>query len=625
MKLSQVTGTTQNDFMQSMSTYEKISKTLPSSFDHSNWNEFMRHANSMVLPSSSKPSTKQLVRKPPVSLNTLQKARDLAARQTPQGMSAQLLAARQYQATTQMHAQRIAQQAAATQAPQPAQAQQRRAGSQEGEGPLPEAASPQLPTPSSPPQMRTFVHPPTAVRSNSLPASDPGYALPPLAKFTTTGAIELGPGPSKGVKRKAGDISTLSTTESQFSPSKVANAARNKFGEVQQLFKTTDLCQERPANCLERLKSMKGLASATGPATQSQFSPQTPAPDVSPTQGKNTNITNLTSLEKNDIELLEALKEGKPIKYCFNCGTIQTKGNWRALIVDDAKQNLCNACGVYYKNKKTMRPPNLWKPISAQSKTFQSFPTHSGSISIAKGGQSFTSSEEPKTVKSSPVSKDQSFKIRARAVQSSPAPQIKRASRSFPTSLPYSSQVIRMEDARPITPEKKQEVLHELSLNTPPGPPSPSPASGGNLEDLVALLQTPKKSFTSRVLSSPSPWRSMFTNLPEESPARQKLDRFLEDLGNTNFDLTAFSLSPGTQNLASFMSSPPSLGLFTSSAGGEEQTPEDNKGTEGHSFIDGDSLFTPHKPTTRSETLSAQKTLRSAGARFGENMFGEAL
>ena len=580
MKLSQVTSTTQADFVQSIQTYERIARTLPATFDNANWSEFMRHASAVIAPSQSK--IKPLVRKPTAPINTLQKARELAARQTPQGMSAQLLAARQQQATSQMHAQRIAQQAAAQTVPV-------QKGNQDSDGPMPDD-SPQLPTPSSPPQMRTFVHPPA--RSNSMPAADT-FALPPLAKFNTTGDE------ARGVKRKAGDMVSDSVVPT-FSPSKATNAARNKFGEVQQLFKSAEL-NDKPT-VMDKLQKLRESNMAR---TTAKISPPTQQP-----------------LQKNDVELLAALKEGKPIKYCYNCGTISTKGNWRALIVGETKQNLCNACGVYYKNKKMMRPPNLWKPLGPQSKTFQAFPAHSNSLQTKQA-------EEMTQPLTSPASGNDVFRQRARAIQSSPAPATKRGARPFPTALPKSSQ--NAKDERPFTPEKN-EVLHEIHLNTPPGPISPSPASGGPLEDLVALLQTPKKTFSSKMLSSPSPWRSMFTSFPEESPGKHKIDKFLEELGISGaaFDLNAFQLSPTTENMASFMSSPPSLGLFTSSAGEENLTPEDQvapqqAGCTPEHLLDGDSLFTPRKPTTRSDTNSAQRNLRSAGKRFGESMFGQAL
>lgn len=153
------------------------------------------------------------------------------------------------------------------------------------------------------------------------------------------------------------------------------------------------------------------------------------------------------------------------------------------------------------------------------------------------------------------------------------------------------------------------------------------------------------------------------------SPSRKKLDKMLEDRGTSasaleiDFDLLAnYQWSPNDHDylasLEGLMSSPPGLGVFTSSAGqeGDNSTPEDvdlpasmqqiqqlqelmtpdaGHGLEtGQTFEEGDSLFTPNTPktpktpkkhNTRSQPGSVQRNLRSAGTTFEENLFGGEL
>lgn len=493
---------------------------------------------------------------------------------------------------------------------------------------------------------------------------------PQLARFTSTGAPVLRPeNASRGLKRKASDLDSfdMSSRPRDFSPSKALNAAKNKVGAVQQLFKSRSprdstqspgptvldklqQIRDRPENSLDLALSHNSTVVKEDSLPVKQSSQKLPVPRP----------------QRNDAELLKALEEGQPIKFCYNCGNIQTKGNWRQLTLDGAKHSLCNACGVYWKTKNKMRPEKLWK----RDKSDMDFPAQSSRIPHDVSSQYQTPlpsdvdhSELRQMVRTSPLKgcEQSTFQQRARETRSSPAPSKKR-------SVPRSDRVAS-QNVRHGTPPR--ETLQELQVNTPQPPPSPSPASGTGLEDLVALLQTPKKSFSSKMLSSPSPWRSMFTLLDDvqkegpSSPSRQKLDKFLEDLGMTggpggmNFDFTSianFPLSPLAQgnldSLASFMSSPPAI--FTSSAGleNDNSTPEDldqalpvgkspnrynrtpekkcnRNGAGGANDVAGheesDSLFTPRKHNTRSRPGSVQRSLRSAGAAFGEQMFGAAL
>lgn len=698
MKLSQVVQSSQQDFITSMQSFERISRTLPATFDYSNWTEFMKHtalhSSQPTVGNGLAHSQKSVNRiASATQINTLQKARELAGRQnTPQSMSAQLKSAKQHQSSQQRHARMIAQQAAATQASthqnlsQAQHATQRRAESMEGDGPLPaEPASPQLPTPSSPPQMKTFPPPPVVLpRSNSLPMQTPiePSLAPSLVKYSTAIGTDLPQNSdSRGLKRKASELSSSisgSARSKDFSPSKTVNAAKNNIGVIQHLFKAKSpgmTVTSPAATVLDKLQKIKD-----GSNTGAQLPPSSSVlRQGEPARAVTTGLPgpNLNGLQRNEAELLRALEDGQPIKFCYNCGNIQTRGNWRQLEVHGKKHNLCNACGVYWKTKHRMRPEKLWdrnRPTGQD--TFRTdFPS---TIPSRSGGQR----PDPTSTQHTPLSSEQDNDDSACLAQTSPLKDSgyhmmqtlnTRTTQSSPVPASTSVQKTKSMAAhgqmmsRPRTPTR--ETLHELNVNTPPPLPSPSPASGNGLEDLVALLQTPKKSFTSKALSSPSPWRSMFTLLDEvqkdgpESPSRQKLDKFLEDLGMTNgtggtpsfnFDsIAAFPLSPVAQqnldSLASFMSSPPGMGLFTSSGGMENDnsTPEDlepplsaRKGRSvirtpqkpsttgeqhhGH-FEEGDSLFTPKKYNTRSRPESVQRGLRSAGSIFGDQMFGASL
>ncbi|CCG81080.1 putative GATA transcription factor [Taphrina deformans PYCC 5710] len=696
MKLSQVVQSSQQDFITAMQSFERISRTLPATFDYSNWNEFMKHTtgNTLQAPNANSNSSgpvAQTSRNGHIAqVNTLQKARELAGRQNPQSMSAQLKTARQQQSSQQRHARMIAQQAAATQATnnhnfiQTQQSQQKRVTSTESDGTPGGPASPPLPTPSSPPQMKIFAPPPTAIaRSNSLPmhsAGEPVNSLPSLTKFTSLECADItNESGMRGTKRKASELSTgnnrAPTRGVNFSPAKAINAAKNNIGAIQQLFKAKSPGNTMPGPNTTVLDKLQELNDSTTPGVLSMPRPPLVKEDSAISASSTLPGPNLKTLQRNDAELLRALEDGQPIKFCYNCGNIQTRGNWRQLEVHGKKHNLCNACGVYWKTKHRMRPEKLWdrnRSVGDQSKV--EFPT---AIPVDSRGKIGEPSSAPLTSEPDRYGPTPARTSPARPIERQAMQQLTRATRSSPAPVSSASQKLRFAalgsqarpgagDGRPRTPTR--ETLHELHINTPPAMPSPSPASGNGIEDLVALLQTPKKSFSSKIMSSPSPWRSMFTLLDDaqkdgpQSPSRYKLDKLLEDLGMTNgtganqFDFNTianFSLSPNANNnidsLASFMSSPPGMGVFTSSAGMENDnsTPEDlslplsahknggglmatpKKSTikqQQEHFEEGDSLFTPKRYQTRSQPTSVKRdVVRSAGTSCGEEVFGGAL
>lgn len=71
--------------------------------------------------------------------------------------------------------------------------------------------------------------------------------------------------------------------------------------------------------------------------------------------------------DKIDEQLTQALVMGQEPDFCFNCGDIRTS-TWRKVEIDGKEHNLCNACGLYYRAKKVMRPKELFSRKSRMSK-----------------------------------------------------------------------------------------------------------------------------------------------------------------------------------------------------------------------------------------------------------------
>ncbi|EPX73574.1 cell cycle regulated GATA-type transcription factor Ams2 [Schizosaccharomyces octosporus yFS286] len=58
-------------------------------------------------------------------------------------------------------------------------------------------------------------------------------------------------------------------------------------------------------------------------------------------------------------QLTNSLREGKIPPYCQNCGAIKT-ANWRNANFMNSTIMLCNACGIYWTTRHSMRPKTLW-------------------------------------------------------------------------------------------------------------------------------------------------------------------------------------------------------------------------------------------------------------------------
>lgn len=689
MKISPVGSSSQQDFITSMQNFERLSKTLPATFDYSNWTEFMKHTTpgkqASISQGAQATTTKANRATTTARYNTLHRTKELQARQqSAQGMAAQLKTTKQQQNVQQKHARLIAQQAAASQATsqvkvaakRQTEPQQKCATSQEGDGPLPE--SPPEPAPSSPPQMKTFAPPPpVAMRSMSLPthtALDSGYAPPGLTKGTSTGSQTPSGVHARSTKRKAAELNSSggsTTRASHFSPSKAINAAKNNIGAVQQLFKTHtpgSSSGDSPApTILEKLQS-------TGPAAQSAQASSKASKGSGPAKlPSDSGKGGRSNLQRTDEDCVKLLADKQPLKYCFNCGNIRTKGNWRQFTTtDNCSHNLCNACGVYWKTKGTMRPEKLWNR-NRQDALKKEFPPRSGStnhsllpLQVAELSSESGNYDHSMVIQTSPAkhNDDQTFSQRVRATRSSPAQHVRSPLRPTHSDIPRSHT-----NNRPTTPTRN--ALHELQINTPQLPPSPSPANGIRSNEF-SFMQTPKNS-TGKELPAPSPWKSLYTVLDDvhregpASPARQRMENFFEEFGlvdvaeahGMDLDFEALAnhpFSPGMQeqlnSLVSSMSSPPEFGAFTSSAtlGHENLTPDDpditaplqigqktqqaltpraSRGQEHKYFEEGGSLFTPNSTprryNTRSQPGSVQRGLRSAALQFDESMFGEML
>lgn len=692
IKLSQVAQSSQQDFITSMQNYERISKTLPTTFDYSNWNEYLRtNNNESEAVKGAVRINKQ--RAPP---NTLQKVRELAGRQGPRDMSAQLKTARQQQTAQQKHARLIAQQAAAIPAngannfmpSRPVTTQKRIVNGASSEGTLvADLPSPPLPTPSSPPQMKTFPPPPApppvpVARTNSLPAAaqphaETGPGVPQLARYTSAPTVDtLNDQSGRGLKRKASELESSGAALKRsinFSPSKAINAARSSIGAVQQLFKSKSPDARPPINAvIPDLESSMLQPSCSGEDTTAAIYSSNNGPKTQKS-GKSQMEPYDPSNQQMEAQLRKAIDDAPSTtkfcstKFCFNCGNCQTRGNWRQLELHGTKHNLCNACGVYWKTNNRMRPSTLWNRVRSSDDPSRSvlpsvIPAHSAAVAGHQSGTGTpTASDNDQSdsvgvAQTSPVKPhDRRQTMENRATRSSPVPP----SQVLDFTSPKRKSTVRKNGripGRPQTPTR--ETLHEIHPNTP-APPSPSPASGTNFEDLSALLVTPKKQFPAKLFASPSPWRSMFgplDDLPKDlsdSPSKQNLDKFLENLG-TNFDFDAFTaklpMSPSDQqnfdSIASFLSSPGGMQIFTSSAGMEndDSTPEEpepllsaskvaallrtpikNAQRLQEHFEEGDSLFTPKRYHTRSQPTSAQRNLRSAGSMFEDERFSDGI
>ncbi|CAB61504.2 DNA-binding transcription factor for histones, zf-GATA-type Ams2 [Schizosaccharomyces pombe] len=75
-------------------------------------------------------------------------------------------------------------------------------------------------------------------------------------------------------------------------------------------------------------------------------------------------FTNVRGKNRIEEQLTLSLQEGKIPPYCQNCGTIKT-ANWRNATYMNITLMLCNACGIYWTSRRSMRPRNLWSTYKA--------------------------------------------------------------------------------------------------------------------------------------------------------------------------------------------------------------------------------------------------------------------
>lgn len=583
VRLSRVANVSHADFLANMTFFERVSRNLPPNFDFGAWQETCKNAISMMqkgasstdvadapsasatpplitgtngyLPNnvgSNTSASTMVPQRPQPSLprknqlsaasnmTTLQKARELAGRQSTQSMSQQLEQARQQQRIS-------SQQQAQLQALAP-----------------PASQSPQLPDGTSPPQMKVFAPPPPSAFSPARVLADGTSPMQRSASAQSQQSMHLHEeakphAAPRGIKRKASAAENSSVARARPNPSTT--------------MPITSVAAAQAA-------AMSASVSATKPGlfkTQSDSSALAPKTGLSKGNGS------------------------KQARYCQNCRVAQPKGSWKMISVGGNRTVLCSACGIYWKSHGQMRPESVFGPKNASSIYQQ--PRDSATSSSDSNEGSSPAVAMPRT---SPMRGDGD---RQRAIQSSPA-------------RPSSSR-------RPCTPDR---ALAEISVNTPrPLTPNMSLAAAaaselmdaGNVEDLLALLQTPKRQFEASAVRSgisPSPWKSMFTSIPEDSPSRFKLDKFLEELGmsagpaangstlgvspnlgNFKFDFddgtigSALLASPSKFDLHALMSSPPSMGLFTSEGIQADESATPPNGTAA-SLRDEDSLFTPRSP-----------------------------
>lgn len=99
-----------------------------------------------------------------------------------------------------------------------------------------------------------------------------------------------------------------------------------------------------------------------------------------------------------DEQLSHAIALGEAPEFCHNCGDIRTS-TWRKIVIHGKEHNLCNACGLYYKTKKVMRPSELFNRRSrTTTKSLNSRTSTPNPIVLpaAAPSSSETVSEDPK-------------------------------------------------------------------------------------------------------------------------------------------------------------------------------------------------------------------------------------
>ncbi|TFK24077.1 hypothetical protein FA15DRAFT_436712 [Coprinopsis marcescibilis] len=120
-----------------------------------------------------------------------------------------------------------------------------------------------------------------------------------------------------------------------------------------------------------------GTGTAPGPAAPAEERPVSPKPDGAPSPAANESDTSASGVVPN------AKKAARPTVgalSCANCGT-STTPLWRR---DDVGNNICNACGLYFKLHGTHRPNSMKKTVIKRRKRVPAAP---GSVGPTPAGR----------------------------------------------------------------------------------------------------------------------------------------------------------------------------------------------------------------------------------------------
>lgn len=149
-------------------------------------------------------------------------------------------------------------------------------------------------------------------------------------------------------------------------------------------------------------------------------------------------------------ELIHSLKIGAKPTYCENCGTLRTS-TWRKC----DNYNLCNPCGLWYKNKNsTMRPKSLWQTeVVARPKKRAQQPEVAAAIPISRSSPPLSMSSKPSLVNTAEAS----------------------STLAIDESEPISSSGSPLRDRSPTPSPKRRRTSIKPESTSPSGPPRTPP------------------------------------------------------------------------------------------------------------------------------------------------------